>query len=101
MFEVEKQPYEEFFVSVDFDEELSSGETLVATSAVIAFDNAGTQLDPGVIVSVDSVVVQGTLLSARIKAGTEALSPYKLSYRCVTSIGNKYEEDVKLKVKEK
>lgn len=100
MFEVFKQPYEAFFVTVDFEEELASGETLTSASTVVAYDSAGTALLAGVIVEAGSIVVSGSLLSARIIGGSEDLSPYKLAYRCVTNIGSKYEEDVKLKVKE-
>jgi hypothetical protein len=91
-----KQPYEEFTYTYDFAPLLVTGETLV-THAVTASKLADNS-------DVTATVLGGTAINALtvkavIKAGVNAID-YRVTFRVVTSLGNKYEEDLRLYVRE-
>lgn len=92
-----KQPFEEFWVSAGFAEALEEGESIdLLSSSVLCFDKDGNEM-----VGTDSLVDSGAVLGAdgtsgfkvRVIGGDPDLSPYKLSFRAVTSSGNKFEID--------
>ena len=96
----EKQAYEEFTISVDFSKNMESVET-ISSQTVTAVDSEGTAsseivTDQGLVTS-DGV----SKVSVKVRAGETSLSPYKLTFRCVTSTGNKWEHDVFMRVIEK
>ena len=97
---VEKQPYEVFWVSSSFTKDLGDDEG-VASSIVTATDVDGTDATADIIVSGTSMFA-GHICYVQIKAGTEALSPYKLTFRIVSDADpvNKWENDIRVKVKE-
>lgn len=108
-----KQPYEKFFIGVDFTLALEETEDIdLGSSAVTAVDKDGDdatsiiiesgskQIDTAEPEDVPYTPQDDAMLSARVQGGIEDDSPYKLTYRIVTTAGNQYEKDVKLKVKE-
>jgi len=98
--EFEKQPYEEFFVAGDYSTVLDDDETLVLAQCVVsAVDKGGTDASSAVL-DLPTMDVDGPYLKVRCRAGDPSLSKYKITFRCVTSEGNKWEIDVKMKVKE-
>jgi hypothetical protein len=102
-----KQSYEEFYIGGDYIDVLESGEELNLTNCtVVAEDAAGddataTVLDAGTM-ALDDSEDGGTnnVLKIRCRAGAEANSPYKITFKAETTLVNKWEIDVKMKVKE-
>lgn len=97
-----KQPYEMFWVSASFANVLGSSEAIVqATSTVTAVDKDGNDATTDVLVS-GTATADGQVAKVQVKAGTEALSPYKITFRIVSdaSPADKWEHDVTMKVKE-
>lgn len=94
----EKQPYEEFTISSNFARNLLSGETIVSQT-VSAVTATGEDATADILESPSNDGASKVLV--KIKAGEETKSPYKITFRCVTSLTNKWENDVLLKVKEK
>jgi len=95
----EKQGYERYYVHGDFSEVMASDETITADT-VIAEDVNGVDVTSDVI-DVGTEYVEGMNLFVRIKDGVEALSPYKFTIRVETSIGNRWEVDGQIKIKER
>lgn len=113
--EICKQPSESYIFGADFSQVLEEGEyILVGTSTITAVDSAGDDSTAIVLDNADKAVqtaeeedldsgttpVTDGMLVTRIQAGTEALSKYKLTYLGLTSNGNTYEKDVKMKIKD-
>lgn len=109
-----KQPVETFYVGAEFSQNLDTGETIVlAGSTVTAEDSNGNDVTSTVIESGTTAVATATaaevdneytpktsgMLEARVKAGT-AGETYKLTFRGLTSAANKFELDVRMKVKQ-
>jgi len=94
-----KQPYEEFFWGADFSDVLDTDNEsiLLASSSIAAVDSTG-ETDDTVYYLATLMIVSLTILAVRVKAGTAALSSYKLTYKITTSSGNKYEKDVFMSV---
>lgn len=102
-----KQPNEEFYIygsillNQDADERI-----VVASSSVSAVDAAG---DDATAIVLDATTKQiytdpqgsytRNALAIRVQAGTEALSPYKITFLLVTNKGNTYEQDVRMAVR--
>jgi hypothetical protein len=104
----EKQNYEEFFIGGDYVDVLESGEALsLAPSTVIAEDKDGNDVTSTVLEAstkaLDDSEDGGTnnVLKIRCRAGVEASSPYKITFKGETTLANKWEIDVKMKIKEK
>lgn len=96
-----KQPSESFYVCADMVDMLATGEEIVlGTSTVTAKDTAGEDATSDVLDSGSKRLQDNTKLSIRVRNGTEALSPYKLTYKAVTDLGNILEVDVELRIKE-
>jgi len=95
---ITKQAYEEFMVAVSFGANFASGEAITVCSAT-ATDRSGT--DATATVTDQTTLTNGVwAVSVKVKAGTEANSPYKLTFRCTTSAGHKWEHDIQMKVEE-
>jgi len=99
MNEVIKQSYEEFTVQVSFALNLASGESIVS-STVTAVDKAGTDVS-STITDQTTVVQTSNAVSLKVRAGSASMSPYKLTFRCVTSAGHKWEHDITMRVRER
>lgn len=98
-----KQPYEKYWVYADFEGVMVEEET-IASFAGTAVDAEGVDAT-ATLIETGSVQVGTTdgdtqKVYLRIQAGVQASSPYKFTIRIITSIGNKWEVDGKVKVKE-
>lgn len=97
----EKQSWETWIIAMDISDDLEDGETiLLATSSISAVDKDGNDVSNDVLDS-SGKAVSGPLLQIRVFAGDESLQPYKITFRAVTSLDNKYELDVKMVIREK
>lgn len=92
-----KQPYEEFPVAVDFSESLTAGETIVDI-AVVASDAKGSDATVAVTVPGTAGISENGVVSITVMGGERSLQPYKLTFRCETSLGNKWEKDISMRV---
>lgn len=93
-----KQPSEAFTIQASFTNVLDTGETItLGNSTVIALDNAGVDVTATVIFT-GSKSVDGVYLKAKVQGGTEAASPYKITFLASTSLSNVYEKDVLMTV---
>ena len=95
-----KQSWETWIIATDYSDDLETGETIVlATSSIIAVDkNAEDATDD--VLNQSGKAVSGALLQIRVEAGTASLQPYKITFKAITNLGNKYEYDVKMVVRE-
>ena len=100
-----KQPYEQFVIAANFDPDLAAhlapeAEIVAEQSTALARDKDGNDATSDVIVS-ESLLAQGHLLKIMVKGGDPALSPYVISFRCVTTASEAYELDVSMEVIER
>lgn len=95
-----KQSYESFIISANFENNMATGETLVlASCSVSAVDTNGNDVSTTVL-DQTSIAVSGTKLQVRVRAGVEGSSPYKITFKVVTSIPNQWEKDVQMTITE-
>lgn len=91
-----KQPDEKFVIAGDFTDELTTGEAIsVSSSSVSAVDGDGNDATSTVLSGKE---VDGAYLKTTVLAGTEGSSPYKITFKAVTDLGNVWEIDVRMKV---
>lgn len=96
----EKQEYEEFVIAGEYEDVMTTGETITdGTSTVTAIDKDGNDVS-STILEQSTKTVDGTQLQMRCKAGTYAASPYQITFKAVMSTLNKWEVDVIMWVKE-
>jgi hypothetical protein len=96
-----KQSYESFTVGADFENVMNTTESIsVSSSSVVAEDKDGTDVTDAVLVD-GSKAVSGFKLQIRVQAGTAAASPYKITYKAVTDVGEQYEADQYMEIEEK
>ena len=108
-----KQPSESYLVGADFSNVIESGEAIVAgSSTVTATDSNGEDASDDVIDNLDKNVttadpddidatpVTNAMLQTRVMGGVEDNSPYKLTYKVVTDLGNEFELDISMQIKE-
>lgn len=94
---VYKQPYEVFGVTVNFSRNMSRSES-VAVGTVSVEDKNGTDATSTIISGSPSWATKTVV--ATVMDGSEDNSPYKLTFRCETNTGNKWESEVYLCVKD-
>jgi len=92
-----KQIYEEFEITGDFSNVMTTDETLEAASDVEACDKDDADAAAEILGATD---IQAQSIKVIVKSGTEIKSPYKITFKAVTSSGNKWELDVKMALKE-
>jgi len=99
--EFKKQPYEQFFLGADFSNviDTTSESIVLATSTIIGVDVSG-DADATVFDISSKAIEDDTILKVRVYAGTEAKSPYKFTFRIITTLNNKWEKDILMKVEE-
>jgi hypothetical protein len=91
-----KQPDESYPVYADFVNVLATGETLLIPGCdVLVEDSAGADVTVSLV---SGLAVQGTKLKTQLIGGAEEASPYKITFQAVTSLGNVYEIDGKVRV---
>ncbi len=94
-----KQPYEAFYFGANFGNVIDSDKESInlSLSSIAAVDSAGSTVTD--IYEVGTmIVVNNTILAIRLKAGVENLSPYAITYRIVTTQGNKFEKDIQMEI---
>ncbi len=94
---VVKQIYEEFPIKAGFTKWLVTGETINPGPAVTA-RNADTSSDTTATVCLGAPIVAGTTVIQQVKNGT-AGQRHIVTFRIVTSLGNKYETEIQLTVR--
>jgi hypothetical protein len=92
----EKQPYEEFFITVDFSQVLGATETIASATCIVT--DLATGADESAIMC-DSPDIVGQTVLVMVKAGTTS-SSYNVSVRIVTSLSQKFEADLNMNVLE-
>ena len=104
-----KQGYEEFTIGGDFEEVIDSDapELLdLSKCDVKAWDKNNTVRTADVLyiatMALEDSPDGGTnnVLAIKCKAGTELLTPYIITFYGETTLGEKWEIDVKMKIKE-
>ena len=96
---IRKQSYETFTIAGDFVDQAESGELAVlAGSVVLAVDKEGVDVGD-TLLDQTTKEVDGTQLRIRLRAGSEAVSPYKVTFKTVTTLDNKWEIDVSCRLK--
>jgi hypothetical protein len=99
--EFKKQPWEQFFLGAEFANVLDTDVENIdlANSTITAVDVSGdtdnTVLDIG-----SKALESDTILKVRISAGAEAKSPYKFTFKIVTTQNNKWEKDISMSVED-
>lgn len=91
-----KQPYEEVFITVDFNERLGAAEEIVSGEVIVT--DKGGAADYSVTMTGALFHTEKTLI-CMIKGG-EHNRFYNASYRIVTDKSQKFEADVIIRVKE-
>ena len=95
-----KQPYESFKICGDFSNVMDTDETItLATSSILVEDKDGEDVSDAMVVT-DSKQVDGQTLCFRVEGGTNSASPYKITYRAVTSVNEQYEVEQLMVVEE-
>lgn len=96
----EKQSYERYVVGCNYEKALGDAEVIVlAASLIEARDKDGNDMST-VVIEQATVIVDGTRLKFRIREGIEAKSPYKITSKAETDLGNRFELDFEMRVKE-
>ena len=97
----EKQNWESFSIEGGFTNFAIVGELAVEVgSSVVCTDNEGTDVTTDILWS-DALVVEAAKLKVKVRqAGTEAKSPYKITFKIKTSEDNFFEVDCEMIVKE-
>jgi hypothetical protein len=68
---------------------------LIPGCDVLVEDSAGADVTVSLV---SGLAVQCTKLKTQLVGGTEEASPYKITFQAVTSLGNVYEIDGKVRV---
>jgi len=99
--EIRKQPYERFYLGADFVNVIDTDvESIVlASSTIEAVDGLG-EVDNTVFEVATKTVESDTILKAVVLAGTEVKSPYKFTFRIITTANNKWEKNISMDVED-
>jgi len=92
-----KQSSETFPISVDFSDNMETGE-LISSQVISAIDNAGDNATADILSDPGNDGAQAT--TVRVLAGTEALSPYKITFTATTDEDNIWELDILMLIRE-
>lgn len=106
----QKQEWERFFISGSILNVQDPGEKVVlASSTVVAVDSEGTDVSASFLdqtsLKLDTdpkscSTDTNNMLSVRVQAGDETVSPYRVTFKMVTTLGNRYEADMRVGVNE-
>ena len=97
----EKQNWESFTITGGFTDLAIAGEIAVLSgSSVVCADKDGTVVTSDILYD-SALSIDAATLKVKVKqAGTEAASPYKITFKIKTSEDNYYEVDCEMIVKE-
>ena len=93
-----KQNRETFFISADFEDVLEDGETIVVGNSSVVAEDVNGEVVTDDVLTAGSIAVSGYTLKIKVKEGSEALSPYKITFVAVTSLTNTWEKDVEMEI---
>jgi len=98
---ITKYIWEEFIISGDFRKApAASGEEIdEEASSISAVDKNGVDASL-IILEADTKVGSGTRLSVKCKGGDVSKSPYRIDFKMVTSLENKYQARMELLIEE-
>ena len=94
-----KQPWEEERIAGEFTDDLDDGET-ISSSTVSAVDKDDNDVSTTVLDQATKTI-DGGYVKIFAKGGSEAASPYVITFRATTSDGQKLEVDVRMRIEEK
>jgi hypothetical protein len=96
-----KQGYDSFILTANFVNNMRATDTLILGNTVVtAIDKDSADATATVLEQSDKAV-SGTRLQIRVKAGTQALSPFKVTFKTgLTTLGDQWEKDVRVRIKE-
>ena len=96
-----KQGYDSFLLTANFSANMRTGDTMILGNTVMtATDKEGDDATSAIL-TVGDKAISGTRLQVRIKAGTEALSPFVVRFLTgITTLGDQWEKDVQVRIKE-
>ena len=90
----DKQPDEEFIISVEFTDRMTTGETIASNTVTAVNISTGADATDDVF---DYATITGQFLYIRVLGGTSGIS-YKMTITITTSTGNILEEEVVIHV---
>lgn len=98
---ITKYVWEEFLISGDFRKAPAEvGEEVVKdTSSITAVDKSGGDATSSLL-DITTKVAAGTRLSVQCMDGDPDKSPYSVSFKMVTTLGNKYQTRLEVIVEE-
>jgi hypothetical protein len=95
---VYKAPFEQFAVSLDFAADLGAGNSIASIIAVTAVsDLSGLDSTPEVVASDPPPQISGTAVAFEVIGGV-AGETHTISVQIVSSIGEKYQGDITLRI---
>ena len=97
-----KSPYEQFGVSLDFSVDIGAGGTVTGISAVTAVNSLTQASSTAEVIAAapaPSIASSGTAVMFEVTGGVVGES-HLISVQIVTSLGEKYQGDVTLRVVE-
>ena len=97
-----KSPFEQFAVSLDFSARLGAGNTLTSINAVAAVNNLTQANSTAEVIApapAPSISTSGTAVVFEVTGGVVG-ETHLISVEIVSSIGEKHQEDVTLRVVE-
>lgn len=101
-----KQPYEEYSIDFDYTLRLPPGATSLSSATLSAVKwpmgspTQQTDATSDVLQSTTATIVSSTKARARVKGGTDGYD-YLVTCRAITNDGQKLEDDVEMRVREK
>ena len=99
--EFAKQPFEQFFLAADFVNVMDTDvEDIDLTNSTVTAVDVSGDTDNTVFDIGSKAIDSDTRLKVRIYAGTEAKSPYKFTFRIITTQNNKWEKDISMRVED-
>jgi hypothetical protein len=95
---VYKSPFEQFAVSLDFSADIGAGNSIASITSVTATSNlTGLNSTAQVIASSPSPQISGTAVVFEVMGGVVG-ETHTVSVQIVSSIGEKYQGDVSLRI---
>ena len=95
-----KYPFEQFAVSLDFTADLGAGNTIASVSAVSAVSNLTGQGSTAEVIAATpapAISSSGTAVVFEVSGGVVG-ETHTISVQVVSSIGEKYQGDVTLRI---
>lgn len=95
--QVRKQPNETFLIGLDFVSRLQSGETV--NTQTVTSKNIATGSDSSAAL-LQTPAINGSKVEVRLRAGLTSPEDHRVQFRAGTSLGNTYEDEIDLQLRE-